>query len=150
MDKYSHSKIYKIYSPSIDKIYIGSTTQSIYKRFASHRYHYILYKKGNYPYQSSFDIVKFDNCEIKLLEEFKCENRQELFKKEGEWMKKNKNLVNRVLAGYDIDNPKLIERRKYYKQYRQRNKEHLKNYRKEYCKRIKYRSEINNELNNRE
>ena len=42
VNKYAQGKIYAIRSPSTDKIYIGSTCDTLAKRLYGHRVHYKL------------------------------------------------------------------------------------------------------------
>jgi hypothetical protein len=87
MNKYHGGKIYTLRSPSTDKIYIGSTTQELYKRKAEHKL-----KKSN-------ELSQLDDFYIELLENFKCENRNELNKREGELIRANDKCVNKYIAG---------------------------------------------------
>jgi hypothetical protein len=75
MNKYHNSKIYTIRSHLNDKYYIGSTTQPLYKRLYEHKISYQYYKKNNKKYMTSFEVLKFDDAYIELLEEFSCNNK---------------------------------------------------------------------------
>jgi hypothetical protein len=83
MDK---GNIYKIVSDSTDKIYIGSTVKSLEERLEEHENDYELWfnKEFKSGYISSFEILKYEDAYIELLEEYPCENKQQLFKREGE------------------------------------------------------------------
>ena len=102
INKYHHSKIYAIRSHQTNKIYIGSTTQQLAKRLYEHKH------ISNTT--SKLLIEQYDDVYIELLELFKCENREELHKKEGEYMRLHKDIiVNKYIAGrttkeYEIDN----------------------------------------------
>jgi len=87
MNKYHGGKIYTLRSPSTDKIYIGSTTQPLWKRKGQHKV-----KKAN-------ELSQLDDFYIELLENFKCENRNELNKREGELIRANDKCVNKYIAG---------------------------------------------------
>jgi len=108
-NKYHGGKIYTLRSPSTDKFYIGSTTQSLAKRKAEH-------KKNK-----SNEISQLDDFYIELLENFKCENRDELNKREGELIRENDKCVNKNMAGRTKQ------------QYRDENKESSKVYYKQWC-----------------
>ncbi len=71
---FQNGKIYAIRSHQTDKVYIGSTTQPLSVRFGEH-------KRMNC---SSREIMKFEDCYIELLEEFACENKMQLNRREGE------------------------------------------------------------------
>ena len=67
-NKYNFTKIYKISSPQTNKIYIGSTCKKyLSSRLSNHKFEYSqrMLKKN---YCSSFEIVKFDDCIIELIE----------------------------------------------------------------------------------
>jgi len=90
MPNYQNSKIYKIISPSNpDLIYYGSTTQKLNTRFSMHKYK---------PIKSSGLILCFDDAIIVLVESYPCNTKEELLKKEGEYILNN-NCVNKHTAG---------------------------------------------------
>jgi len=120
INRYNNSKIYKICSNLTDKIYIGSTTQSISQRLSEHVKRYKTHiKNNNTKYVSSIEIIKLGDAFIVLLEQCNFNNRQQLFKREGEVIKLNiNNAVNMLIAGrtkkeYVIDNKEqILERSK--------------------------------------
>jgi hypothetical protein len=125
---YNNGKIYSIRSYQTDNIYVGSTTQSLSKRLSKHKAHFNIWKNNNKKYYSSFEILKYDDAYIELIEEFSCENRMELEKREGEIIRATENCVNKIIAGrtnkqYRADNKAIIAERK--KQYYESNKEKL-------------------------
>ena len=131
MVNYSSAKIYSIRSFQSDQIYIGSTTTSLNVRLAHHRKDYKRYLNGNFSYMTSFELIKLDDCYIELIEEFPCQNREQLHKKEGEHIRKTPNCVNRRIAGrtgteYRQDNADKCNQRS--KQYRQDNPDYNKQY----------------------
>jgi hypothetical protein len=121
VNKYNHSNIYKICSNLTDKIYIGSTTQTLAQRLSEHTSDYKQYIKTNTKHITSFEIIELGDSYITLIEEHNFNNRQQLFKREGEVMKLNSNnVVNMMIAG------------RTYKEYYNDNKEHLAEHKKEY------------------
>ena len=105
MPDYKNGKIYKLWSPEGDEIYIGSTTQSLALRKAKHK---------NDRCSSKVLFEKYTDIRIELLEEYPCDNKEQLNKKEGEYIRNN-NCVNRCVAGRTND--------EYGKEYRKNNKE---------------------------
>jgi hypothetical protein len=83
MVNYNNGKIYKMIS-SNGKIYIGSTCQSLAKRKAKHKSNYADWKKGQYPWTTSFEL--FDDAihdvDIVLLESVACESKEQLHARE--------------------------------------------------------------------
>ena len=130
MPNYKNSKIYSIRSHQTDNIYIGSTTQRLSQRLYEHRKTYK--KKTKYHYFSSFEILKYDDAYIELIENYPCDNREQLGKREGFYIRKFKKqniCVNKYLAGrtakeWAKDNK--AQKLKYMKKYYEKNKEKIK------------------------
>ena len=136
MNRYENGKIYKIVDVGYNKCYIGSTTERLSKRFERHREHYRKRDQDNRK-TSAFDLFdEFDveNCKIELIENYPCENKEELLRREGHHIKLN-DCVNKYVAGrtrkeYYNDNQERLLTEK--KQYRQDNIEMLKEKDKKY------------------
>jgi hypothetical protein len=118
---YKNSKIYKIISNETEDIYIGSTTQPLYKRFYEHKSKYKLWLGGQHCYVSSFELLKYGKCDIILIEDHPCERKEQLHARERYWIENtnciNKNIPTRTKKEYD---------KQYHKQYRKDNKEKIK------------------------
>jgi len=135
INRYNNSKIYKICSNLTDKFYIGSTTQTLAQRLSKHTNNYKHYlKNNNTHYMTSYEIIKYGDFYITLIEECNFNNRQQLFKREGEIMKlNNNNIVNKLIAGrtdkeYYNDNKDKINKeyqKEYHKEYHIKNAEHI-------------------------
>ena len=98
-NKYMNGKIYSIRSYQTDKIYIGSTVQPLHKRLFKHRNGY-KHRTTNKKNMSSFEIIKFDDNYIELIEDYPCDNKNQLHRREGELIRQNiSNAVNRLIAG---------------------------------------------------
>ena len=101
---YQNTKIYKIWSPNTEQVYIGATVQSLSMRMAEHR-------KPTSKLSSKI-IIDLGDARIELLQEFACNNKMESDKKEGEYIRKL-DCVNKVIAGRTkqqnyIDNKDVI------------------------------------------
>jgi len=127
-NKYNNGKIYSLRSHQTDKIYIGSTTQPLYKRLYDHKN------------QKVNELANYDDVYIELIEEYPCKNRMELEKKEGEHIRAN-DCVNKNIAGrtrtckeYYVDNKnKILELKKqYYLNNKDKISEKSKKYNKQY------------------
>ena len=162
MPDYSNGKIYSIRFYDNDKlIYIGSTTQILAVRFGGHK------KKSNkcslFQYIQEYYNGDFKCCYMELLEPYECNNRNELNKKEGEFIRQfkadnNYIVINKYIAGRDNkqyyqDNAANILEQK--KQYYQDNTDKIKEHHKQYYedntdnikeKRKKYRQEKTDEI----
>ena len=83
MNKYQNGKVYKITSKQTDKIYVGSTIQTLNKRMMSHR---TKIKCGNLHNMASTKILKYDDAIIELIEDCPCDSKTELEKREQHYM----------------------------------------------------------------
>ena len=94
MPDYDKGKIYKIVSPNSDKIYIGSTITPLTKRFLAHMSDW---RKGKSRHSTtSLSIIEAGNASIQLIEDFPCETKTELNKREGELIRQH-NCVNKCV-----------------------------------------------------
>ena len=96
MPDYQQSKIYKLYSPSKNLIYYGSTTQSLALRLGGHLAHF---KNEKYKqHTTSYLVLECEDYKIELIEEYPCNNKQQLVAKEKEYIINNE-CVNKQLKG---------------------------------------------------
>ena len=157
---YKNGKIYTIRSPNTNKIYIGSTTQSLSRRLTKHKTDYTT----NRLKTTSRILFELGEPYIELLECHSCNSKIELMKREGELIRQYKDIcVNKCIAGrtqneYQIENKDKIKEyknsyyinnkdklkkvnQKYYidnkdkiKEYQKDNKDKIKEYQKQYNK----------------
>ena len=130
MPDYSLGKIYMIYpkveDPDEGDVYYGSTTVTLSRRMTIHRcqsYCKIL-----------FDKYGVEKCFIELVEEYPCETKEQLNRKEGEYIRNHK-CINKVIAGrthkeWEYDNVDKLK--EYRKQYNIDNRDKLKEYGNQY------------------
>ena len=133
---YQNTKIYKIWSPQTEQIYIGATVQSLSKRMAEHR-------KPLSTTSSSKIIINLGDAKIELIEEFPCNNKMESDKKEGEYIR-NLDCVNKQIAGRtgkewreDNKNKLTINKKEDYEKNKSHNLEKAKLYRENNPEKIK-------------
>jgi hypothetical protein len=96
---YKNGQIYAIRSYKSDLFYIGSTCTPLAKRLYCHRLDYDGFLNGTRHYVTSYEILKFDDAFIELLEEFPCENKKQLCKREGQLIRSNDKCVNKRVEG---------------------------------------------------
>ena len=121
---YSNGKIYTIRSHQTNKYYIGSTRmKTLAQRLGKHRSNYKDYLKDNTNgYISSYEILKYEDHYIELLEYYPCNSKELLFKREGELQRQFKSeIVNIQLCGRTDDEIKAN-----YKIYFESHKEEIK------------------------
>ena len=120
---YQHGKIYKLFSPSKGLVYYGSTTESLASRLAKHTYRFRNPNKYK-GIQNSNKVIECLDYKIELVKDFPCNNRQQLEREEGEYIKANE-CINRCIAGrtwseYYADNADKLK--EYAKKYREAKK----------------------------
>lgn len=133
MPDYQKSKIYKLWSPSNNLVYYGSTTQSLSTRLAKHIF--CFNNKEIYKYNNSaFLVIEKQDYKMELVKEFPCNNRHQLCIEEGKYIRDN-DCVNKCIAGrtqseYYTNNKEKIQ--EYVKNYYEINKEKIQEQKKKY------------------
>jgi len=102
-------KIYKIVDNTNGNVYVGITSQILYKRISSHRNDF---KIGNYC--SSQEIFKNDDWYYEVIEETDDKSREKY------WIQNTLNCINQKKYGFD--------RKEWTKNYRLKNKTNIKEY----------------------
>ena len=134
MPNYNNGKIYIIRFHNSNEIYIGSTTQSLAVRYGNHKQNSnsSLYKVINNKYNGDWT-----QCYYELYENYSCNNKEELCKKEGEVIRLFKNdenydcincrIAGRTQSEYNIGYRKdnLEKEKERYKKYYDNNKEKI-------------------------
>jgi hypothetical protein len=149
MPDYQKSKIYKLYSPSKNLVYYGSTVQTLSQRLNEHISRHKKYNNDNNycAYVRSFLVLDCEDYKIELIEEYECNNKQQLLKKEAEYIKANecvnKEIPLRTKKEWKIDNTDKIKEQD--KQYRIDNADKIREQQKIYAReyRVKKNAEIN-------
>ena len=122
---YTNGRIYCIRNNINDDVYVGSSCQPLSKRMEKHRYDVRNHKKNSCLLYQKMNELGIENFYIELIEEYPCENVEQLRKREGEWIRKmatlNSQIAGRTTTEYVKDTK---EQKKYYdKLYHQQNKE---------------------------
>ena len=140
MPDYSKAKIYTIRCRTDNTlIYVGSTTQSLAKRWGGHKKD--SRRKGETLIYMTIG-KDWDKWYIELYELYPCNSKEELCKKEGEIIRLIGNLNIRVEGRTRKEYRK--DREEKIKKYREDHKEGLTEYQKEYS--VKYWKENKEEL----
>ncbi|ARF11975.1 hypothetical protein Klosneuvirus_3_110 [Klosneuvirus KNV1] len=98
MVNYQNGKIYKIVSNQTIEVYVGSTTDELKSRFSGHKSAYKQYQNKKTHYVSSFELMKYDDASIILIENYPCDSKQELHKKEQDCKNNTPNCINKYNA----------------------------------------------------
>jgi hypothetical protein len=115
-ERYKRGKIYTIrcrYDDSL--VYVGSSIDNLAKRFAGHKADS---KRKSYPLYNHIND-DWENWYIELYEDFPCDNKEQLRKREGEVIREIAT-INRNIAGRS--------RKEYYEEYFDDNEEKRKQY----------------------
>lgn len=99
MPDYHKSKIYQIVSPSHPEVdpYYGSTTQALSSRMSAHKREYNA-GKGT----TAKLILCYDDAIILLVENYPCNDKSELLKREGEIISENKSCNEDIPSGLHV------------------------------------------------
>jgi hypothetical protein len=141
---YNNGKIYKIVCNVTNLVYIGSTCKkSLVKRLEGHKATYKTYLNQKSNFMTSYKILENNNYDIILIEQYPCNSKQELHKKERFYIESiecvNKYIPNRNLKEYCIDKKEHIQ--EYQKDYYNDNIKQINEQKKEYYN--KYKDLIN-------
>ena len=153
---YKNGKIYTIRCKTNNFfVYVGSTCQSLAKRWDNHKQHSKQeISKGRLLFKKIADNSGFTNFYIELHENYPCNNKEELLKREGEVTREignmNSQMPGRTSKQWYLDNrdTRLAKNHEYYinnladfkdksKKYREETKEHKKEHDKEYYEKNK-------------
>jgi len=135
INKYHQSKIYGLYTIDTNQLcYIGSTYNILSKRFYQHKHDSKKKSIHLKIYQYINSIGGIENIKIILIENVKCETKEELLKIEQQYIIKNKDEIYNTLNACGLNK----------KEYYENNKEAIKEYKKIYYENNKERlCEIN-------
>ena len=132
MPDYAKGKVYKITNG--DLTYIGSTTSPLSQRLAKHRYDKRSFDIGKKQFITSFLLLQDDNAIITLLEDVKCERKEQLLARERFYIENNicvnKHIPLQSKAEYRYKY--RDELRIKHKQFREENKDKIKEQKKQY------------------
>ena len=121
---YKYGKIYKLICNQTGLTYIGCTCKQLSQRLANHRNNYKQYLKTNKHYVTAYKIIENGDCSIILLENFPCENKEQLNARERFFIETidcvNKNIPTRT-----------------FKEYRELNKHTISEYQKNIARKIR-------------
>ena len=108
--KYANGKIYMIIAPNLNLRYIGSTVNALKSRFHGHKSKFT--RRGKTDYISSFQVLEDKDAYIELIENYPCNNKEELENREGFLIRQmdcvNINIAGRSSKQYYQDNRDAI------------------------------------------
>jgi len=105
---YVNGKIYKIVNDVNDEVYIGSTTQTLAKRFSVHKDDSKKESKKHYTFYQLMNEIGSENFCISLIKEYPCTTKTELCLEEGKYIREigtlNQRIAGRTRKQYYEDN----------------------------------------------
>ena len=119
-NNYYNTKIYKLEHVDTGFFYIGSTTQQLCKKFVDHKRDAIVKLT---PAYKKFNELGWEGVRIILIENVKCENKEEKLKKENEYISQHRGNV--LFLNCRMSYQTKDELREHKKQYRKANLEKL-------------------------
>ena len=137
MPDYHKGKIYKILNTIDNEIYVGSTCELLSQRMARHRSD--CKRRAHLPlYKAMIEYGK-EYFYIELLEKHPCSDKEELVKKENEYIRSLKPSMNqrgyvtcKITYAREYYHNNKTRRSIYCREYYQNNNTSLKEYRREY------------------
>jgi hypothetical protein len=142
MQKYSQAKIYAIKSPNTDKMYIGSTCDTLERRLKAHIYSYNTYQNSPKQYSSSFEIISKGSPYISLLKECPSIYRHQILLEEGNFIRLlRKDCVNIRQENLTYEE-KVSQAKSYYHLYNKINSSFISQQKKAYYEKNKERIKI--------
>lgn len=145
MIDYQKGKIYKIVcDEEPELVYYGSTCEILSNRMSAHRASYKRNQAGLFNNITSFQIIKYPTSQIVLVENYPCQNKEELNARERWWIENNQ-CVNKNRPGIFLEKGlkeyHIQYGKEYYKKYAAKakeyyvkNKEKITNHAKEHIK----------------
>jgi len=126
-------KIYKLSSIETSNVYVGLTTNTLSRRISKHKNDYKRYLETNFHYLTSFEICKYADVKIELIEETDDKTR-ERFHIENTENCINHDIPTRTQKEYVKANE--AKTKAYYKEWCEKNREHLREYKRKQVKEI--------------
>ena len=96
---YSKAKIYKIINSQDSEIYIGSSCCALSVRMSKHRYRAKEDRSKIHRLYTKMNEIGQENFFIKLIEEYPCDNVEQLRRREGELIQELQPALNYEVAG---------------------------------------------------
>lgn len=129
---YSKGKIYRLVCNTTGNQYIGSTSQSLSQRLGGHKAAYKRILEGKITKNlTSFSILSENNCEMILIEDYPCENKNQLERRERHFIE-TMDCINKVKPAQTKE--EYIE---YHRQYKKDHQEKISKSSRDYIQKHK-------------
>jgi hypothetical protein len=102
MPNYQNGKIYKLWSPTQNLCYYGSTTQTLAQRLGTHKTDYKAFIKGTVKSELTFyQILECGDYLIEIMELVPCNNNEQLVARQAYYIKNNECVNIKIDAQYN-------------------------------------------------
>jgi group I intron endonuclease len=112
---FTKAKIYKITNDFNDDIYVGSTCDTLVRRFISHKADSTRERFQNRSLYKLMNEIGFERFRIQLIEDYPCEDLYQIRQREGFWIRQigtlNQRIESRTGQEYHEDNKDKINLR---------------------------------------
>ncbi len=137
---FSKGKIYKITNDYNLEVYVGSTCNTLAKRYSTHKSKYHCEESKNRNLYKLMNEIGFDRFRIELIEEYPCEDKYQLRQREGFFIREIGTL-NQIIAGRNVkeyyqENRDICKERRKIQEQKETQKETRKQYRENVCKKL--------------
>ena len=123
---YQNGKIYAVKNDITDEVYIGSTVVSLSRRMVQHRSDAKMYP-DKMPLTRQMNEIGIEHFYIELLEDYPCNNKEHLNKREGELIRELATINKRVEQRTPTE---IAEQRR---EYREKRHDHFLECRREWA-----------------
>ena len=131
MNKYEHSKIYKIVNDVNDMIYVGSTTEPLDKRWLTHLIDYK--RRPNNKLYKKIHKIGIEHFKIILISIYPCKSKEQLIQRERvEYDKYDSSILLNTYRPTITKEEEIAYRKKRCKEYYEVHKEELNNKNQKY------------------
>ena len=131
---FNKGKIYKITNDFNDEVYIGSTCDTLIRRFINHKRSSKTEKKQNMSIYKLMNEIGFERFRIELIENYSSQDKYQLRQREGHFIRElgtlNMRIECRTDKEYQKDNKD--KKKEIDKKYNENNKQKIQEYHKEY------------------
>lgn len=132
-NKYNNAKIYRLINDIDNEFYIGSTCEKLARRKSKHKTKATTHQHRRV--YSHLNEVGWDNVHIVLIEEYPCENIEQLQARERYWIEQLKPTLNKAIplrTGQEWREVNKENLRRYNQEYHVKHKELISKQKREY------------------
>lgn len=151
-NRYKNGKIYRLVNSVDDEIYVGSTCTSLAKRMYRHKQAAKL--EPDRPIYKHLNQIGWDNIRIILIEEYPCENKMQLERKEREHIEAlqptlNSCIPTRTDQEYRKANKEILREKRlvWEEKHKETTREYMANYYEKNKEALKQKAKYHNDKN---